>query len=286
MNKLTGEHQTLSQDFCPGNTLSDKTMATWKQLADCSASSTDSSSELSQKSITSDASLTPRASLDQAREILAAARQEAQQLLDNAKLQAQEKFETARQEGFIDGQQAAICQFLNLERIKQIFIQSSEKELLSVIQHITQAVLADALKIQPESISKRLKIALQQQPLGDSFTLVVHPENQEHVQKQILQDALSETLKVKVDPTLTPGTFHLTTSMIHIESNPLSHLRRITDHLQTSLGAAEQNDEQNDNLIAALREVIFKETTAKISNTHSSNKQNNDKHSMKPSGQT
>lgn len=247
MNKLTGEHNTLSDDCRSSNGLSDEAIATWKQLADCSSASNESSL----------ASLAPRVSLDQSREILTSARQEARQLLDNARLQAEEEFQAARQRGFIDGQHAAICQYLELEAVKQKFIQSSEKELLAFIEHVSTAVLGEALKVQPESISERLKVALKQQR-GVSLDVIVHPDDRDYVQKLISQNSSSDLLQLEEDPALSPGTFHLTTSLLRIESNPLSHLIKIIDHLRTSVG----DNNQHDNLLAALHQVIFKKSAS------------------------
>ena len=174
--------------------------------------------------------------IETSRKILAAAKEQAACIVEEAKKNAVCIIDDALKSAKKQSSKEIANTLLNIERERIALMENSQNEILSMVLAISEEVIGESLKLQPESIITRIKRAISFARSSRLIQLVVNPQEEHLVTTQL--NALSEfvtsckDLSLKTDNQIKLGDARLETDIATVTSNLSEHLTRIKEHFK------------------------------------------------------
>lgn len=123
--------------------------------------------------------------LSEAQTILAAAEERAKDLRNSAEKAYEESRQKGYDEGFEQGKTEASQQALRLIRESSVVGERLSVEAARLALAICQTVIGEHVKVDPELVKKIAARALQQSVVGDTITIIAHPDDKAVLTKSI-----------------------------------------------------------------------------------------------------
>ncbi|MFN8389359.1 MAG: FliH/SctL family protein [Bdellovibrionota bacterium] len=167
-----------------------------------------------------------------ARKIIAAAEAKAATLLRQAEIAAAERKKSAEAEGYREGVERALSRLLTFDAMRAKVLPTLADLVLRATVELTEELLGDQLRIQPETIVARVKRILDLPHSLTDAKLVVHPQTAE-LMRALPSGELSNICVVS-DASMGVDDARLITSHASFELSVRDHFALLKQHLVSS----------------------------------------------------
>lgn len=157
----------------------------------------------------------------------------AQALLSEARLRADEVFHRARERGMFEGTRMLRSELSAFQSARAETLLSAADEIAELALFLASEVLAEAVRLQPESLKNRLIRAADLLRQDSALTARVHPEDHRWLKK--LEEELSRAHGVRLisDNSISKGSARLVSDTGSWELDPAEHMRRVQERLRS-----------------------------------------------------
>lgn len=185
---------------------------------------------------TNDNTSSKTGAIEASRKVLAAAKEQAAAIVEEARKHVDSELINAKKRATENASEEIASNLLKIERERANILEQAKDEIVSMVLAISEEVIGESLKVQPESIVARIKRAVAYACSSRSIRLIINPQDEPFVKEhlnEISKLATScQSLVLQTDLNIKLGEARLETDIAVVRSSISEHINRIKEHFQ------------------------------------------------------